>query len=101
MNVKLIIKKGQAKGREIALRHKQNVVGRHKDCNVRIPSEDVSRRHCVLTMQHGTLVVEDLKSLNGTFINDKQVKGKQSIYPGDILGIGPLKFFVEYEMEAV
>src|SRR5207244_5197864 len=60
-------------------------------------SAAVSRRHCVLRIDNGSVNVEDLDSVNGTFINGQRVVGKQVLRPGDRLEIGPLQFMVEYE----
>jgi pSer/pThr/pTyr-binding forkhead associated (FHA) protein len=52
----------------------------------------------LLTYYDGCLNVEDLDSVNGTFVNGRRVTGKQVVYPGDHLEIGPITFVVEYEM---
>jgi pSer/pThr/pTyr-binding forkhead associated (FHA) protein len=96
MNVKLVMANGPARGHVIQLREPHSVLGRQKECTVRIPSADVSRRHCALTFEDGVLYVEDLGSTNGTFINGERVRGREAIEPGDMLGIGPVMFRVKY-----
>jgi pSer/pThr/pTyr-binding forkhead associated (FHA) protein len=74
-------------------------MGRGQGCVVRIPSADVSRLHCRLRIEADGLVrVEDLESVNGTFINGTQIHGLEIVRPGDRLGLGPVTFVVEYEM---
>lgn len=97
MNVKLVMAKGDAQGHTIHLREDRTVVGRTRDCKVRIPSADVSRRHCILTFEEGYLHVEDLGSTNGTFINGERIADKQIVHPGDLLEVGPVTFAVHYE----
>lgn len=97
MNVKLVMAKGKARGHTIQLREATNVVGRQRECQVRIPSADVSRRHCVLTFEDGYLYVEDLGSTNGTFVNGERVVGKEVVQPDDMLEIGPATFTVKYD----
>ncbi len=97
MNVKLVMAKGQAQGHTIQLSEERTVVGRTRGCKVRIPSADVSRKHCVLTFEDGYLYAEDLGSTNGTFINGERTEGKQVVQPGDLLEIGPVTFAVHYE----
>jgi pSer/pThr/pTyr-binding forkhead associated (FHA) protein len=81
------------------LRGSEATLGRGQNCTVRIPSADVSRLHCRLRMELDGLVrVEDLKSVNGTFINGTQIHGLEIVCPGDRLGLGPVTFVVEYEM---
>jgi len=98
MNVQLIVNKGAARGRKVQLRHETTIVGRRRDCNLCIPSSEVSRRHCLLQFQDGCLTVEDLNSVNGTFLNEERIAGKSVVYPGDRLFIGPVHFTVQYEL---
>src|SRR4051794_33858226 len=97
MNVKLVMAKGQARGHTIQLREPQSVIGRQRECQVRIPSADVSRRHCRLTFEDGYLYAEDLGSTNGTFVNGEKITGREIVQPGDILEVGPVTFAVKYE----
>ena len=54
----------------------------------------VSRLHCRLTAGDDALEVLDLKSTNGTFVNDKRVE-KASLAKGDRLRIGRVELTVE------
>jgi len=65
-----------------------NSIGRHDDCLIRIRSSQVSRRHCELHLDNGKLLVRDLGSSNGTFVNGKRVLGQQALKPGDVLTVG-------------
>jgi predicted component of type VI protein secretion system len=100
MNVQLIVNKGAIRGKKIQLGHETTIVGRRRDCNLCIPSSEVSRRHCLLQFQDGYLTVEDLNSINGTLLNDAAVVNKIVVYPGDRLAIGPVHFTVQYELSA-
>jgi pSer/pThr/pTyr-binding forkhead associated (FHA) protein len=73
------------------------VVGRAHGNAVRIPSAEVSRRHCRLVVKDGGVSVEDMDSVNGTFLNGKKLSSAQPVYPGDKIDIGPVSFIVEYE----
>jgi pSer/pThr/pTyr-binding forkhead associated (FHA) protein len=72
-----------------------NSVGRHDDCQIRIRSSQVSRRHCELYEDKGNLMVKDLGSSNGTFVNGKRVLGQQILKPGDVLTIGGVTLRVD------
>src|SRR5207244_4199000 len=76
----------------------ETIVGRRRDCDLRIRSSEVSRRHCLLSFQDGVLHVEDLDSVNGTFVNGVRVSGRQVVRPGDRLDVGPIQFLVEYAL---
>jgi pSer/pThr/pTyr-binding forkhead associated (FHA) protein len=98
MNVRLVVEKGTRRKRILKLPSAESIVGRRQDCDVRIPSNEVSRRHCLLTIHDGCLIAEDLDSVNGTFVNGQRIEGRQIVLPGDHLEIGPVRFVVEYEM---
>jgi pSer/pThr/pTyr-binding forkhead associated (FHA) protein len=70
------------------------VIGRHPRCDVQLDSAQVSRRHCFLTAMNGELLVRDLGSRNGSWINGRQVKSGR-LLPGDTLSIAHLHFRME------
>jgi pSer/pThr/pTyr-binding forkhead associated (FHA) protein len=96
MEVKLVVIKGSTKTREVCLRGAEIIVGRKTGCGLRIPSAMVSRRHCRLRIQGGTVTIEDLKSVNGSYLNGVRIYGAEQVRPGDQLEIGPVTFRVEY-----
>ncbi len=98
MDIRLVVEKGNTRIRTLGLRAVQTIVGRQQGCGLRIPSGEVSRRHCVLCIQDGYLTVEDLGSANGTFVNGQRTRGRSVVRPGDHLEIGPVRFVVEYEL---
>jgi len=64
-----------------------NVVGREGTCDVYVESNQVSRRHCLLQVTERGLLVKDLESTNGTFVNGTPVADGY-INDGDRLGLG-------------
>jgi len=98
MDVKLVVEKGPARTRTIHLRGVKTIVGRQRGCDLRIPSNEVSRRHCLLSTQAGYLTVQDLASANGTYLNGKRIQSREAARPGDRIEIGPLTFVVEYQL---
>ena len=54
----------------------------------------VSRVHCRLTATDGHVVVEDLSSTNGTFVNDKKVD-RANLASGDRLRVGRVELTIE------
>jgi predicted component of type VI protein secretion system len=97
MEVKLVVIKGSTKTREVRLRGDEVLVGRQRGCGLRIPSALVSRRHCRLRIRGGSVTIEDLESVNGSFLNGARVQGTEEVLPGDRLEIGPVTFLVEYQ----
>jgi pSer/pThr/pTyr-binding forkhead associated (FHA) protein len=96
LRVALVLEKGKRVSRRIDLRRPRTIVGRQLGCDLRIPSAEVSRRHCVLIVSDNECLVEDLNSVNGTYVNEVAVIGQQEMNPGDRLQIGPLTFVVEF-----
>jgi pSer/pThr/pTyr-binding forkhead associated (FHA) protein len=98
MDVRLVLEKGKTRARVVHLHSEETIIGRRHDCDLRILSSQISRRHCLLSIHDGYLSVEDLDSVNGTFVNGKRIVGKEVLQPGDHLEVGPLRFTVEYEL---
>jgi pSer/pThr/pTyr-binding forkhead associated (FHA) protein len=76
------------------------LVGRHSECDVRLPLPDVSRKHCRFQFHSGCWQVVDENSLNGTFVNEQAVE-KTVLRHGDRVRIGGFTFLVELQAEAV
>lgn len=70
------------------------VIGRHVDCDVRIISSRVSRRHCCLALGRDDVAVRDLNSANGTWVNGRRVSG-QAMGHGDELAIARYRYRLE------
>jgi pSer/pThr/pTyr-binding forkhead associated (FHA) protein len=68
-------------------------VGRHSDCDVSIPSEEISRHHAKLQVLPDGVAVEDLGSANGTFINGKRVH-QGMLKPGEELRLDTVRFLL-------
>lgn len=62
-------------------------VGRDRTCTVVMTHPAVSRRHAKITIGPAGCVVEDLKSANGTFVNNARVE-RATLKPGDIVRFG-------------
>jgi len=69
------------------------VIGRQHDCEVPIASEEVSRRHAELKVTPDGVMVEDLGSSNGTFVNDRRIT-RQLMKPGDELRLDTIRFLL-------
>ncbi|MBI5865509.1 MAG: FHA domain-containing protein [Planctomycetes bacterium] len=80
--------------RDFPLADGKTVIGRREDCGLRIPIGDVSRQHCEVEQAGNQLVVRDLGSSNGTYINGKRI-AEAKLMAGDKLAVGPVMFIVQ------
>jgi pSer/pThr/pTyr-binding forkhead associated (FHA) protein len=71
------------------------LVGRHEGCRLRIPSAEVSRRHCIFRIKGDRFIVIDLDSANGTLLNGHFIQGKEEAVSGDEIQVGPVTMLVE------
>ena len=94
MDYQLLVVRGRSATEAIRLGDGVTTVGRHDDCRLRIKSSWVSRRHCELFGKKGLLLVKDLGSSNGTFVNGKRIQEQRVLEPGDELTIGQVKLRV-------
>jgi serine/threonine-protein kinase len=62
-------------------------IGRDRSCAIVLGHPAVSRRHAILIVTDGSFVLEDLKSANGTYVNNTRVE-RASVKPGDIIRFG-------------
>ena len=96
MDVALLLVRNQGEKRRFPLPNDVITIGRREDCDLRIPLGDVSRKHCSLLKSGERLLLQDLGSSNGTFVNGQRVQEIQ-LKPGDQLGIGSLRFVVQID----
>ena len=63
-------------------------IGRGRDCEFPVCTDDVSRRHAEVYTDDGLFLVRDLSSRNGTFVNGELIGGPRALEPGDRIGVG-------------
>ena len=97
MNVSLILLKKDGNKKVFPVRNKATILGRRPDCELYIPLQVVSRRHCQLSQEDQSLKIRDLRSSNGTFLNGRKIIDETEAKPGDHLQIGPLTFTIQID----
>ncbi len=95
MEFQLVVLRGKSAATALKLGDGVTTAGRHDECQLRIKSSEVSRKHCQFFEKNGMLMVKDLGSSNGTFLNGKKIEGQRVLEPGDELTLGPVKLKVE------
>jgi predicted component of type VI protein secretion system len=95
MEAKLVVVGGRVNKNVIPLSI-PSVLGRGRDAKLTIAHPLISRRHCQLTEKDGLLMLEDLGSLNGTFIDGNRIK-TAPLPPDAEFTVGPLTFRAQYD----
>jgi ABC transport system ATP-binding/permease protein len=73
-------------GRVMAL-EPGTTIGR-EGCEIVLPDPEVSRRHAALRQAEAGIAIEDLGSLNGTFVNGERIDEPVALKPGDVVQLG-------------
>jgi len=82
--------------RKIVLDSLPVMIGQDPEAGVRLDDQWVSRHHCEISASKDALVVRDLGSMLGTFVNGLNVTTAH-LMPGDKLTVGITSFLVDYE----
>ena len=69
-------------------------IGRKEDNSIILQDLHVSGNHAKLIVKNNVLLIEDLNSTNGTFVNDKKINGRVKLFSKDIVTIGTTKLKV-------
>ena len=82
-------------GKTIKLDKPVLLIGRNPDCDVILKeSRKVSRTHCLITCVENTIVVRDLGSTNGVWLNSQRVERESRIKVGDELSVADVRYNV-------
>lgn len=81
-------------GRTYELKTDRTTVGRVSDNAFEIPEASVSSHHCEILQRDSEIVVKDLGSTNGTFINGEKID-EAVLKPGQILRVGMIEMRLE------
>lgn len=76
---------------ELPLFPGRNVVGREAGTEVRIVSPHLSRRHAVITVATENVVIDDLGSKNGTFVEGQRVDAPVALHDGAAIAFGTVE----------
>jgi hypothetical protein len=75
------------------------VLGRDPSCGLCIEHESISRKHCqFFHNSEGSLVVKDLDSMNGTYVDDVRIQ-QRTLMPGETVQAGALRLEVIFTTE--
>jgi ribosomal protein L40E len=85
----LVVRSGGGRaGETFIVEGDETTVGRSPDCDIFLDDVTVSRRHAVVRRTGAGLEIEDLGSLNGTYLNRKRIESAARLSDGDELQVG-------------
>lgn len=90
----LVLVRQDGRTQDVPLTKDKQIVGRHTDCQIRVPIAAVSRHHCEIAVHESSITIRDLGSSNGTYVNGVRIAEETPLSPGDVLLIGTLIFVV-------
>ncbi len=78
--------------RHLQLEELPAVVGRHPDCSIQLGVDRISRHHARFDVSGNSLMLEDLGSTNGTFVNHRQITEPTRLNVGDVVHLADHEF---------
>jgi pSer/pThr/pTyr-binding forkhead associated (FHA) protein len=81
--------------REIPISQSEFLIGRAADCNLRLRVSAISRHHCLIRVSKDEVLVVDLGSSNGTYVNGQRVRSQAPLHSGDELRLGTSSFRID------
>jgi len=92
---KLVVLSEGLAGKAHELTVDSTTVGRVEDNAFQLPESSVSSHHAEIIRRGSEVVIKDLNSTNGTFINGQQITGEGVLKPGQILRLGQIELRLE------
>ncbi|MBV9120084.1 MAG: FHA domain-containing protein [Chloroflexi bacterium] len=72
-------------------------LGRAPDNTIVLPDLSVSAHHAGIRQNNGQWWVEDLRSTNGTAVNERPIRAPSPVYPGDVIRLGEVQLRLEVD----
>ncbi len=100
MQMHLKVVGGGHDGKLIAVNSDKFLIGRSEECQLRPKSESISRRHAAIVRKDGRILLIDLKSRNGTHVNEQKLDPSKAkvLKNGDVIRVGKLEFIAVMEV---
>ncbi len=80
--------------REWLVQQEEFLIGRGRDCDLRLADSTISRHHCIVRPGTAEATLVDLGSANGTFLNGQRVRSQAALHTGDEIQVGSSRFVV-------
>lgn len=87
----LVVLSGEMTGVAHSLPTGNVIVGRDPECGVFLGDRTVSRHHAEISVGIEHIVLRDLGSLNGTYLNRRRIEGDEILHHGDEVQVGKFR----------
>ena len=95
MEFSLVVLQGKSAGMNIPVKGPKFTIGRDKSCNLRPNQDLVSKNHCWFEVADEAVILRDLGSTNGTYVNGDRLLTPVKLKDGDQVRVGGLVFAVK------
>lgn len=97
MQVVLRIVNSKSNVRQLRLKSETTTIGRGAGCQLKVVSDQISRRHCQIVIRDERVTIQDLGSVNGTYVDGQQIPPHSDVAleSGTRVELGSLQFVVE------
>lgn len=94
---KLQSRAGGSAGLEVTISKRRFVIGTAADCQMRCSSSAISEHHCSISVDGDQILLSDLDSETGTFLNDFRIESERLLQHGDRIRVGRLEFELDVD----
>ncbi len=90
---RLIVKTAGLEREAIELKIGSNLIGRSPETDFPLTHPTISTLHCEIVLSDTGVILRDLESTNGTFVNDQRIR-ETALLPGHTVRLGDVELFV-------
>ncbi|HEY5677966.1 MAG TPA: ATPase, T2SS/T4P/T4SS family, partial [Myxococcales bacterium] len=95
MSLSVVVTEKGGSGRRLGFESREISVGRGEENDICLPRRNISKKHTRIALEDGAVVVRDLESTNGTWVNGNRLEAPQPVLPSDRIVIGDFTLAVE------
>lgn len=84
---------------ELYYLNRDNSIGRGDQSNIVLKDRFISKEHAILKEKNGVYTIEDLKSANGTYVNDRRISNPTELENRDVIRVGDVELLFVNEVQ--
>jgi DNA-binding CsgD family transcriptional regulator len=87
----VVTSEGALRGRVLVVDADEQILGRRESSDLKLSDPHVSRTHAAIRKAGGAVLVDDLGSTGGTYVNGEQIHGVTALRHGDVVKFGTVE----------